>query len=338
MNTNKNIQHLGENKLIGLIEGIISVRTGKNLIRDDSFFFSLEDHRKFNRVVFNSDMLVSTTDVPPQMSFFHIGRKAVIMNISDLIVKGVKPKAMMVSLGLPNDLLITNFKQMIEGIVDASQKWQVEYLGGDLNQSKELIIDPTVFGFQNHEKIIFRSGMNYGDFLVSNGKFGLTGVGFNILLRKNGMINNYLKYSRAIKSVLEPSDIGGEAYTLAENDIATASIDSSDGLAKSLLDLMKSNPNKGFEINFNEDLWVPEAREYSEEFKANLVDLIFNGGEEFIHLFTISPNNFEIAKNLIRVNGGTLIKIGKVISDENVYLLKDNKRVKLHSFGYQHFT
>jgi len=337
MNPNKNIAHFGENKLIDLIEEIISLKTGKNLIRDDSFFFSLDEHRKCNRLVFNSDMLVSTTDVPPQMSFFHIGRKAVIMNISDLIVKGVKPIAIIVSLGLPNNLLIEDFRQIIEGIVDASHKWNIEYLGGDINQSKEIIINPTVFGFQDQEKIIYRSGMRKGDLLVSTGKFGLTGVGFNILLKRKGNVNDYLKYNRAIKSILEPDDIGKEGYTLAENNIATAGIDSSDGLAKSLLDLIKSNPNKGFEINFNEELYVTEAKEYSAEFKTNLEELIFNGGEEFIHLFTINPNNYEIAKNLIREKGGTLIKIGRVISDENVYLLKDNKRVKLHSFGYQHF-
>jgi thiamine-monophosphate kinase len=227
---------------------------------------------------------------------------------------------------------------MIEGIVDVGKKWNVEYLGGDLNQSKELIINPTVFGFQNNENIIFRSGMNQGDYLVSNGKFGLTGIGFDILLRKKGNIKNYSKYYDAIKSVLEPKDLGGEAYILAENHIATASIDSSDGLAKSLLDLMRSNPNKGFEIDYDENLYATEAIEYSIEFKTNLEELIFNGGEEFIHLFTINPNKYETAIKLIQSKGGTLIKIGKVISDENVYLLKDGKRIQLQSLGYEHFS
>ncbi|MFW9949334.1 MAG: thiamine-monophosphate kinase [Candidatus Thorarchaeota archaeon] len=338
MDQNKTIGHIGENLLISIIERIITLRTGKGLIRDDSFFYSLDEYKNYNRIIFNSDMLVSTTDIPKQMSFFQIGRKAVIMNLSDLIVKGVRPKGIIISLGLPKKLSKNNFKDLIEGIVNVAKNWDVNYIGGDINQSKELIINPTVFGFQNHEDIIYRSGINQGDYLVSNGKFGLTGVGFHILLKKKGNIDKYKKYNHAIKSVLEPNDISKEAYVLAENHIATASIDSSDGLGKSLLDLMISNPNKGFEVDFNPDLITTSATEYSKEFKINLEELVFNGGEEFIHLFTITPGKLETAKNIIKSKGGTLIKIGKVISEEAIYLQKKDKRVKLQCVGYEHFT
>ena len=338
MHQNQTIDHLGENGLIELIEKIITLKTGRNLLRDDSFFFSLEEVKDRDHVIFNSDMLVSTTDVPKQMSYFQMGRKAVIMNLSDLIVKGVKPKGIIISLGLPKTLFINQFKAIIEGVVDVTQKWEIDYIGGDINQSKELIINPTVFGFQNRENIIFRAGLTEGDHLVSNGKFGLTGVGFNILIKKKGKVDNYKKYEEAINCVLEPNDISKEAFSLAENHLATASIDSSDGLAKSLLDLMRSNPNKGFEINFNSDLIASLALDYSKEFSINLEDLVFNGGEEFIHLFSVPPNKLEIAKRLIEAKGGTLINIGKVISDKNVYLIKKQKREKLQCFGYEHFT
>ena len=338
MHQNQTIDHLGESGLIELIEKIITLKTGRNLLRDDSFFFSLEEVKDRDHVIFNSDMLVSTTDVPKQMSYFQMGRKAVIMNLSDLIVKGVKPKGIIISLGLPKTLFINQFKAIIEGVVDVTQKWEIDYIGGDINQSKELIINPTVFGFQNRENIIFRAGLTEGDHLVSNGKFGLTGVGFNILIKKKGKVDNYKKYEEAINCVLEPNDISKEAFSLAENHLATASIDSSDGLAKSLLDLMRSNPNKGFEINFNSDLIASLALDYSKEFSINLEDLVFNGGEEFIHLFSVPPNKLEIAKRLIEAKGGTLINIGKVISDKNVYLIKKQKREKLQCFGYEHFT
>ena len=338
MHRNQTIDHLGENGLIELIEKIITLKTGRNLLRDDSFFFSLEEVKDRDHVIFNSDMLVSTTDVPKQMSYFQMGRKAVIMNLSDLIVKGVKPKGIIISLGLPKTLFINQFKAIIEGVVDVTQKWEIDYIGGDINQSKELIINPTVFGFQNRENIIFRAGLTEGDHLVSNGKFGLTGVGFNILIKKKGKVDNYKKYEEAINCVLEPNDISKEAFSLAENHLATASIDSSDGLAKSLLDLMRSNPNKGFEINFNSDLIASLALDYSKEFSINLEDLVFNGGEEFIHLFSVPPNKLEIAKRLIEAKGGTIINIGKVISDKNIYLIKKEKREKLQCLGYEHFT
>ena len=101
MNNDSKISTCGEINLIKIIEELVFKKTGKDLLSDDSFFFNLEDENKGNLLVLNSDMLVSTTDVPPNMSFYQIGRKSVIMNLSDLLVKGVKPRGLIISLGLP---------------------------------------------------------------------------------------------------------------------------------------------------------------------------------------------------------------------------------------------
>ncbi|MHA1351163.1 MAG: hypothetical protein ACTSPZ_10065 [Promethearchaeota archaeon] len=69
---------------------------------------------------------------------------------------------------------------------------------------------------------------------------------------------------------MEPNDLGKEAYLLANNKLATASIDSSDGLSKTLKDLALSNPNLGFEIDFSDNLIHEIAREYSKEFSISL--------------------------------------------------------------------
>jgi thiamine-monophosphate kinase len=284
-------------------------------------------------------MLVSTTDIPKQMSYFEMGRKAVLMNISDLIVKAVKPAAIIISLGLLADMKLECFIELIEGIVDYCNKWDLDYIGGDVNETKELIISPTVFGFQKASEIIFRKGIKPGDYLVSNGKFGLTGVGFDILLNREGDLKSYPSYEKSIKSVLAPDDIGLEAFFLSENSAATASIDSSDGLIKSLDDLIISNPDKkiGFEINFNDELIDPEAKEYSQEFQISLEKLVFNGGEEFIHLFTINPEKYEFIKNNINKRMGNIFKIGQVIPEKSIYIIKNNKKRKLKSVGFEHF-
>ncbi len=282
-------------------------------------------------------MLVSTTDILPQMNFYQIGRKSIIMNLSDLIVKNVKPRGLIISLGLPAELKQEEFIELMSGIIDYSIKFNIDYIGGDINDTKEIIINPTVFGFQCHSNIIYRHGMKAGDYLVSNRKFGLTGVGFDILLEKDGIINNFPSYQRSIKSVLDPEDIGEEAYFLTEKKIVTASIDSSDGLSKSLTELMLSNPELGFEIEFDDNLVDQEAVKYSQEYDISLEDLVFNAGEEFIHLFTISPENFIAAQKVVKDKGGDLFKIGKVISEEKIYILRNGKKSELKSRGYEHF-
>ncbi len=292
MNNNLQIGNLGENKLIKLIEDLILKKTGKVLLSDDSFFFSPKSRNLDDILVLNSDMLVSTSDVPPLMNFYQTGKKSVIMNISDLLVKGVEPRGIIISLGLPKVLNKEEFIDIINGIIDCSMKFNLGYIGGDINETKELIINPTVFGFKNPSDIIYRKGINIDDILVVNNKFGLTGVGFDILLNRNGNLESFPDYKRSIMSVLEPDISGYEALILSERKLATSSIDSSDGLSKSLLDLMISNPNLGFEIAFNDNLIDSEAIAYSQEFNLPLENLIFNGGEEFIHLFTITERNF----------------------------------------------
>jgi len=322
MNNNNQIGNLGEFRLIKLIEDLVSKKTGKELLRDDSFFFPLKDEELDNNLILNSDMLVSTTDIPTQMSPYQIGRKSVIMNISDLIVKGVKPKGIIISLGLPKELENDDFINLIDGIIDCCMNFNLDYIGGDINETKEIIINPTIFGFKTLSAVIFRKGMKTGDILIANNKFGLTGVGFDLLLNKNTDLKGITNYERSIMSVLEPKIPGSEAYILSEHNFATSSIDSSDGLAKSLIDLMLSNPNYGFEIDFNEDLIDPEALLYSQEFNVPLQKLVFNGGEEFIHLFTINPKSFDAAQKEVNAKGGQIFKIGKVISEEKIYFFK----------------
>ena len=338
MNNNPSVRNLGEIKLIKLIEELILKKTGKALIRDDSFFFSLKGKKLEDDLILNSDMLVSTTDVPPHMNFYQIGWKSVLMNLSDLIVKGVKPQGIVISLGLPRELKKENFIDMVTGMIECSLKFKIDYIGGDINETKELIINPTIFGFKNPSKIIYRKGIRSNDFLSINNKFGLTGVGFDILLKRKGDIKNFSNYKRSLQSVLEPNISEREAFILSERRLATSSIDSSDGLAKSLLDLMASNPQCGFEIIFDDNLIDAESVKFSKEFNVPLENLIFNGGEEFIHLFTIKTEDFSKAQEIIQAKGGNLFKIGLVIPEENIYTLKKNKRNELNIHGFEHFN
>ncbi|MFX1435936.1 MAG: thiamine-monophosphate kinase [Promethearchaeota archaeon] len=338
MNKNICVGDLGEIRLINLIEELILEKTGKKLIRDDSFFFDFKEKNSASKIILNSDMLVSTTDVPPSMSSYQIGRKSVIMNVSDLIVKGVNPCGIIVSLGLPKELKKQYFIDLINGIIDCCIQFDLEYIGGDINETKELIVSPTVFGFKKPSEIIYRSGIKVGDILVSNNKFGLTGVGFNILLKKKGDLNTFPKYRRSIMSVFEPVISEIEAFILAEKSLASSGIDSSDGLYKSLKDLMNSNPNLGFELEFNDNLIDNEAINYSNEFNISLEELVLNGGEEFIHLFTINPKDFNEAQKEIQSKGGYIFKIGKTISEEYISITKEGGKKKIKNYGFEHFV
>ena len=338
MSESNTIKELGEVKLIKMIDEIIYSKQGTHLLKDDAFFYKIRKNADGNTIVFNSDMFVSSTDAPIQMSFSQMGRKSIIMNISDLLVKGVNPKAVIISLGLPSDLKISDFKNLVSGIVDRCYENNIEYLGGDLNLTKEIIINPFIFGFSHPKHIIHRYGMNVGDLVIISGKFGLTGVGFEILLNLNNQIEDFSDYERSISSVLEPSVDGKIALLLSKFGFATASIDSSDGLSKSLKDLMLANPNRGFEINFEKNLIHEEAKQFSISYQFPLEKLIFNGGEEFIHIFTIKPENYQKVNDLLDSSGTPFYIIGKVINEEKIYVIQNEQKHELSFNGFEHFN
>jgi thiamine-monophosphate kinase len=333
------LKELGESKMIEIIKQLIFQKTGETIKNDDSFFLDLKRNNGLNQncVVLNTDMLISSSDVPQQMSAYQIGRKSIIMNISDIFVKGISPIAAIISLGLPHKVFKNFFMELMMGIIDTCYSFNMKYLGGDINEStEEIIINPSVIGFGQKNKILYRKGMKVGDIVCVNGNFGVTGVGFNIILKKIGDISD-IKYKKAIDAILNPTISTIEGKILAENGLANSSIDSSDGLAKTLKDLSYANSNLGFEINLDDFPTEDFVKEYSEKYNIPLEKLIFNGGEEFIHLFTIDPNNFNKAKKIVQDQNGYLVPIGKVIEDNNIYIKKDDTKEILKEYGYEHF-
>jgi thiamine monophosphate kinase len=165
-------------------------------------------------------------------------------------------------------------------------------------------------------------------------------VGLDILVNRKGNLKTHPLYKRSILSVLEPNNLGKEGLILSKNNYASTGIDSSDGLAKSLTDLISSNQNQntGFKIDFNEELFDKEALSYSQEYGTSLEQLVFNGGEEFLHLFTINPKNYESALKTVQSQGGQLFKIGEVIANNKIYYLKESKIIELEKLGFEHFS
>ena len=64
MHNNDYISSIGEITLIEIIEELIYEKTGRKLIRDDSFFFKIIEEDTLKDIVLNSDMFNAATDAP----------------------------------------------------------------------------------------------------------------------------------------------------------------------------------------------------------------------------------------------------------------------------------
>jgi thiamine-monophosphate kinase len=272
-------------------------------------------------------MLVSSTDVPPQMKPWQVARKSIVACASDLAAKGARPIAAMISLGLPRDTDGTFVKGLADGFVRASGEFGVEIVGGDTNKASELVIDCCMLG-RIGDNMPTRSGAKPRDVIVVSGLFGLPAAGLAVLLRGSHVSNSFGK--RATKSVLEPAARQKFGKVLA--GYFSSSIDSSDGLAISLYELARGS---GVDMTIDDVPAAPGIEKFASDNGLDVRDLIFHGGEEYEIVATIPKEKFGQAQAAAKRAKIELHAIGTTSRGSgNVYV---GKR-RLHDRGYTHFS
>ena len=327
-NQEKKMSEIGERKFLHEIAKLVD--TPILNFYDDVSAVKINDDMI---LVINADMLVSHTDVLPGMSYEQIGKKAVTMSVSDIVSKGVTPLGCMTSVAFPRDLDVDSAKKIILGIKQQCLSYHIPFLGGDLNEGTEIIIDSISFGTCSKDSLIPRIGASCGDIIYSTGNFGLTSVGFLMLL-KDIELPDDLKFL-ALESVYNPNAKLQYLPLIQTNKIKVC-MDSSDGLFVTLSDLSSLN---GLGINL---LTLPihqEVSKFAENEKINPLDLVFNGGEEFELVFAISPDDEQLLIREAQDLNLNLIKIG-VFTDKFKEIRINDEKYKVFDFsnkGYEHF-
>ncbi len=282
--------------------------------------------------VLKTDMLVGKTDVPPQMSWRQAARKAVVMNVSDLAAKGVKPLGIVVSLGIPRNLTRRDVEEIGKGLNVGAREYETYILGGDTNETDDIVISVAVFGLAKEENLILRSGARPGDVVATTGLFGLTSPGIKILTEK--LIAPPKIREKLVDSVLTPHARLREGLALAQTRAATAAIDSSDGLAWSLHELSDSS-KVGFVID--KPPVAPETYEFARIHNFDPLELSLYGGEEYELIVTVTPKLWKKAEEAVARCKGSLMKIGRVTAENTLLLKHGKKTVKVEARGYEHF-
>lgn len=319
------VEELGEHKVIDIIIRCLEPMPNMPVPFGDDVSAVDIGHGKI--AVIKTDMLVAKTDVPPSMSLWQAARKAVVMNISDLAAKGVKPIALLASIGVPRSFTMEDIEQIGKGLNAGAREYGAYILGGDTNEASDLIISCAAFGVAQKKRLMLRSGAKPGDVVAVTGVFGKTAAGLKILLQCLSASSKLKK--TLLDAVLMPRARLKEGLALTQTGAVTASIDSSDGLAWSLQEISKAS-NIGFLID---NLPVAdEARKLAEKHGLDPVELCLYGGEEYELVVTVKPKLLEKAKRAV-----SLIKIGLVTKEKTLLLEEKGKRIPIESRGWEHF-
>ncbi len=283
-------------------------------------------------IVMKSDMLVASTDVPRGMEAWQAARKSIVSCISDLAAKGVRPHAAVISLGIPNSCSMQQsyIEGLAEGFAIASKEFGVKIVGGDTNEAGELIIDCTMIGFSRF-KVPTRSGAKSGDYVIVSGPFGFAPAGLAILLQKKTItVSSRIFRKHAVKSVLKPYP--RQSFGLALARYFSSSIDSSDGLAVSLYEL--ASQSEGVDIIIHSIPAGEGLDKFAQENNLDKHELVFQGGEEYEIVATISHTKIRQVEASARKAGVDLHVIGRVQKGSGNVFVRNRL---LENRGYVHF-
>lgn len=283
-------------------------------------------------LVTTTDMLIEKIHFPSNASTQHIGKKAVVTNLSDLAAMGAKPLGLIFSLGAPGETEVDFISELLQGMNSTARKYGAYVVGGDLNEAEEIIISGAAFGEAEEEELLLRSGAKSGDIIGMTGELGIAAAGLRAILNDISIEDK----ENLEKGFQNPVARTEEGRVLSQSGQVTSAIDITDGLASNLWQISEMS-GVGLIIDEGELPIPQEVRDFSREQGIDLDELTLYAGEDFELLFTVSPEGWDDVAAGVRELGTKISKIGEVKGEEGVFIKRDDELEELPDRGYEHF-
>ncbi len=272
----------------------------------------------------------------------HLGYKAVMVNLSDIVAMNAEPYGITVSIAMSSRFSVEALDELYDGIKLACEKLNIDLLGGDTTSSQQgLVISITAMGEAHRDEIVFRNGAQPNDLVCVTGDVGGAYAGLLVLDREKAVYLNtqdvqpdLTDYDYVVGRQLKPEARLDVLLRLKELDIQpTSMIDVSDGVASELHHLCRQS-NTGVSIYAHKLPVDFQTVKVAEEFKIGPATFALNGGEDYELLFTVPLGAFDKIKDW-----PDLSIIGKMTDDQNIMqvVLESGEVTDLEAQGWQHF-
>lgn len=299
------LSDLGEFGLIDIIKKKVQIRNSSTLkgIGDDAAVVKYDND---SQTVISTDLLVE--GVHFDLSYVplkHLGYKAVMVNISDIIAMNAIPRQITVSLSISNRFSLEAVEEIYDGIHLACELYNVDLIGGDTTSSVSgLTLSVTAIGEGKEGKLVYRDGVKESNLLVVTGDLGGAYMGLQILEREKqiyeespGVQPDLSDCDIILERQLKPEarlDIIREFETLGVKP--NAMMDISDGLSSEVMHLCKQSK---VGVSIYEDK-LPIDQQTFDRARDNNLDptmCALNGGEDYELVFAIDLADYEKIKN-----------------------------------------
>ena len=254
-----------------------------------------------------------------------VGHRCLARGFSDIAAMGGEPVAVFLSLALPHDLPQSWVGRFVRSLISLAEKHGAHLSGGDTAESPNgILADIVVVGAVPKGKAVLRSGARPGDRIFVSGELGGSAEAVVQMRARPEKKLNPRNYARHFYP--EPRIELGRI--LRERGLASAMIDTSDGLSTDLAHLCEES-SVGADLNV---ALIPLARVGKPAREVGL-ELALHGGEDYELLFTAPPGK----RIPSQIGGVALTQIGCVTRRPKILANKANVAYELQPHGWEHF-
>jgi len=219
------------------------------------------------------------------MSIAQIGRKAMLVNLSDAIAMNAQPQYALVTVSIPSDLTHLEIDELTQSMQATAKEYGCEIIGGDTIGGDKLHLSITIISKSDNP--LLRSDLKVGDLLAYTGVLGSSKRDLEALFRGEKIDLNSRFYTPKLRA----------EFIAKARPFLNAGMDISDGLF--------CDTNKLLDIN-----------KYGFEKLHTIDDTVGLSGEEYEMLVSFSATKLEVVKAMAEETNTHLTVFAKVVEND----------------------
>jgi len=227
------------------------------------------------------------------MSMGQIGRKAMLVNLSDAVAMNAEPQYALVTLALPQAITTDEIDELLVALEETAKAFGCEIIGGDTIAGDKLHISITIISESKNP--LLRSTVKEGDFIAYTGTLGESKRDLEALMRGESIEPTSRFYEPQLK----------RAFIKEARAYLSAGMDISDGLF--------CDTNKLLAIQAQKMVLLEPISE-----------AIGTSGEEYEMLVTFAPEHYEKLKEISKQTDTPLTIFAKVTKGEGELFVCQN--------------
>ncbi len=264
-------------------------------------------------------------------SAYFLGRKLAAVNLSDIAAMGGRPRFALLTLALPEAPERSFLEDFFQGLSERLASYGAILLGGDtVRQPSRALFDLALVGEAAPGAVVFREGARPGDLLFVSRPLGASAAALELLQSGQRPPEAWLK------AHLDPEPEVELGLLLAEEGLAEALIDISDGLLLDLARLCRAS-KVGAEL---EESSIPQAVTPLRGLSHTPLEYALSGGEDFALLFAVRPEKERALQARLAAVKRQPYCIGRLLPQgEGLRLRRSDGQIEaLSPQGFDHFS